>query len=182
MLNDSGVVPGSVPAVRGAQRAQKHHRRQFRLADLTQEGSPSRRVGGPGSKTVIDKVLGVRATVYPPGRLTSSSGGSHFLLSARLGERSCLAPLHSWQHDVRARYERTLAVRGIEKHKMAAVITYVNAQLGRYMNLRSSPNSSLQRTASGIKCSAAGGRAPRAHERWRARVLRGGCAVAELGS
>jgi hypothetical protein len=33
-----------------------------------------------------------------------------------------------------------------------------------------------------IKCSAAGGRAESAHERWRARVLRGHRAVAELGS
>ncbi len=44
------------------------------------------------------------------------------------------------------------------------------------------PNSALQRAAFGIKCSAAGDRAPRAHERWRARVLRGQRAVAELGS
>ena len=44
------------------------------------------------------------------------------------------------------------------------------------------PNSALQRAAFCIKCSAAGGRAPRAHERWRARVLRGHLAVAELGS
>jgi hypothetical protein len=44
------------------------------------------------------------------------------------------------------------------------------------------PNSALQRTAIGIKCSAAGGRAKSAHERWRARVLRGHLAVAELGS
>jgi hypothetical protein len=34
------------------------------------------------------------------------------------------------------------------------------------------PNQALQRAAFGIKCSAAGGRAPRAHERWRARVLK----------
>ena len=45
-----------------------------------------------------------------------------------------------------------------------------------------SPNSALQRTAIGIKCTAAGGRAESAHERWRARVLRGRRAVAELGS
>jgi hypothetical protein len=45
-----------------------------------------------------------------------------------------------------------------------------------------SPNSALQRTAGHIKCSAAGGRAESAHERWRARVLRGQRAVAELGS
>jgi hypothetical protein len=45
-----------------------------------------------------------------------------------------------------------------------------------------SPNSALQRTAIGIKCSAAGGRAKSAHERWRARVLGGQRAVAELGS
>jgi len=44
------------------------------------------------------------------------------------------------------------------------------------------PNSALQRTAFGIKCSAAGGRAESAHERWRARVLSGHLAVAELGS
>jgi len=44
------------------------------------------------------------------------------------------------------------------------------------------PNSALQRAAFGIKCSAAGGRAESAHERWRARVLRGHLAVAELGS
>ncbi len=44
------------------------------------------------------------------------------------------------------------------------------------------PNSALQRTAIGIKCSAAGGRASRSHERWRARVLRAHRAVAELGS
>jgi len=44
------------------------------------------------------------------------------------------------------------------------------------------PNSALQRAAFGIKCSAAGGRAKSAHERWRARVLRGHLAVAELGS
>jgi hypothetical protein len=175
-------VPDLVLVVRGAQAALKHHRRQFRPASLKQESSPSERVGGPESKTVIDKVLAERATVFPPRQATSSSDYSHLLRSAGLGERSCLAPLHSWQHYVRARYERTLVVRGIEKHKMAAVITYVNAQLGRCMNLRPSPNSSLQRTASGIKCSAAGDRAPRAHERWRARVLRGWRAVAELGS
>ena len=44
------------------------------------------------------------------------------------------------------------------------------------------PNSALQRTAIAIKCSAAGGQAPSAHERWRARVLRGRRAVAELSS
>jgi len=44
------------------------------------------------------------------------------------------------------------------------------------------PNQALQRTAFGIKCSAAGGRAESAHERWRARVLRGRRAVAELSS
>jgi len=46
----------------------------------------------------------------------------------------------------------------------------------------SSPNQALQRAALGIKCSAAGGRAQSAHERWRARVLRGHLAVAELSS
>ena len=45
-----------------------------------------------------------------------------------------------------------------------------------------SPNSALQRAAIGIKCSAAGGRAQSAHERWRARVLSRWRAVAELGS
>ena len=45
-----------------------------------------------------------------------------------------------------------------------------------------SPNQALQRTAMGIKCSAAGGRAESAHERWRARVLKGRRAVAELSS
>jgi hypothetical protein len=45
-----------------------------------------------------------------------------------------------------------------------------------------SPNSALQRAASGIKCSAAGDRAKSAHERWRARVLKRRRAVAELGS
>jgi hypothetical protein len=44
------------------------------------------------------------------------------------------------------------------------------------------PNSALQRTAFGIKCSAAGGRAQSAHERYRARVLQSHLAVAELGS
>jgi hypothetical protein len=44
------------------------------------------------------------------------------------------------------------------------------------------PNSALQRTALGIKCSAAGGRAQSAHKRWRARVLERRRAVAELGS
>ena len=44
------------------------------------------------------------------------------------------------------------------------------------------PNSALQRAAFCIKCSAAGGRAQSAHERWRARVLKGRRAVAELGS
>jgi hypothetical protein len=48
--------------------------------------------------------------------------------------------------------------------------------------LQTSPNSALQRAAFGIKCSAAGGRAPSAHERWRARVLQWQLAVAELGS
>ena len=55
----------------------------------------------------------------------------------------------------------------------------------RYESLRSlseSPNQALQRTAIGIKCSAAGGRAESAPERWRARVLEGRRAVAELGS
>ena len=46
----------------------------------------------------------------------------------------------------------------------------------------SPPNSALQRAAFGIKCSAAGGRAQRAHRRWRARVLSSHLAVAELGS
>ena len=45
-----------------------------------------------------------------------------------------------------------------------------------------SPNQALQRAAFGIKCSAAGGRASSAPERWRARVLRGHLAVAELSS
>jgi hypothetical protein len=44
------------------------------------------------------------------------------------------------------------------------------------------PNQALQRTAFGIKCSAAGGRANSAHECWRARVLKGRRAVAELSS
>jgi hypothetical protein len=44
------------------------------------------------------------------------------------------------------------------------------------------PNQALQRTAFAIKCSAAGVRANSAHERWRARVLRGHLAVAELNS
>jgi hypothetical protein len=44
------------------------------------------------------------------------------------------------------------------------------------------PNQALQRTAFGIKCSAAGGRAKSAHEHWRARVLQCPRAVAELGS
>jgi hypothetical protein len=43
-------------------------------------------------------------------------------------------------------------------------------------------NSALQRAAMGIKCSAAGGRAVSAYERWRARVLKRRRAVAELGS
>src|SRR5690606_36045506 len=34
------------------------------------------------------------------------------------------------------------------------------------------PNLALQRAAFGINCSAAGGRAKSAHERWRARVLK----------
>ena len=45
-----------------------------------------------------------------------------------------------------------------------------------------SPNLALQRAAFGIKCSAAGGRAESTHERWRARVLTGRRAVAELSS
>ena len=45
-----------------------------------------------------------------------------------------------------------------------------------------SPNQALQRAAIGIKCTAAGGRAESAHERWRARVLRAQRAVAELSS
>jgi len=44
------------------------------------------------------------------------------------------------------------------------------------------PNQALQRAAIGIKCSAAGGRAQSAHERWRARVLKRRRAVAELSS
>ena len=44
------------------------------------------------------------------------------------------------------------------------------------------PNQALQRAAFGIKCPAAGGRAKSAHERLRARVLRGRRAVAELSS
>jgi hypothetical protein len=47
---------------------------------------------------------------------------------------------------------------------------------------KTSPNSALQRAAIGIKCSAAGGRARSAPERWRARVLQWHLAVAELGS
>jgi len=45
-----------------------------------------------------------------------------------------------------------------------------------------SPNSALQRTAGHIKCAAAGGQAKSAHGSWRARVLRGRRAAAELGS
>jgi hypothetical protein len=44
------------------------------------------------------------------------------------------------------------------------------------------PNSALQRTAIGIKCSAAGDQRHRAPSRWRARVLSCRRAVAELGS
>jgi hypothetical protein len=44
------------------------------------------------------------------------------------------------------------------------------------------PNQALQRAALGIKCSAAGGRAQSAHERWGARVLVCRRAVAELSS
>jgi hypothetical protein len=43
-------------------------------------------------------------------------------------------------------------------------------------------NSALQRAARCIKCSAAGGRAKSAPERWRARVQNRRRAVAELGS
>src|SRR5690606_28753411 len=48
--------------------------------------------------------------------------------------------------------------------------------------LKMSANSALQRAAFGIKCQAAGGRAPCTHEQWCARVLSGHLAVAELGS
>ena len=44
------------------------------------------------------------------------------------------------------------------------------------------PNQALQRAAISINCSAAGDLAKSAHERWRARVLRGHRAVAELSS
>ena len=44
------------------------------------------------------------------------------------------------------------------------------------------PNQALQRAAIGINCSAAGDRTISAHERWRARVLEGRRAVAELCS
>jgi hypothetical protein len=44
----------------------------------------------------------------------------------------------------------------------------------------SSPNKSLQRTARHIKCSAAGGRASSSPHRFRARVLTGQPAAAEL--
>jgi hypothetical protein len=44
------------------------------------------------------------------------------------------------------------------------------------------PNQALQRAAGHINCSAAGDLAKSAHERWRARVLRGHLAVAELSS
>jgi len=44
------------------------------------------------------------------------------------------------------------------------------------------PNQALQRAAIGIKCAAAGDRASCFPQRWRARVLQGHLAVAELGS
>ena len=46
----------------------------------------------------------------------------------------------------------------------------------------SSPNQALQRAALGIKCSAAGDLPSRSPQRWRARVLVGHRAVAELSS
>jgi hypothetical protein len=171
-----------VPAVRGAQSSPGRHQCQFRLAQLTQQSSLTGSVCDPRSKTVINKVPGVRATVFRSGQSASSSGQSYLLRSPVLDERWCLAPLHLWQHDVSATREVRPFVPGSQNSKMAAAMAYIDARTGRSMNLRPSPNSSLQRTALGIKCSAAGGRAPRAHERWRARVLRGQCAVAELGS
>ena len=45
-----------------------------------------------------------------------------------------------------------------------------------------SPNQALQRAAGHINCSAAGDLEKSAHERWRARVLMGHRAVAELSS
>jgi hypothetical protein len=47
---------------------------------------------------------------------------------------------------------------------------------------QSSPNQALQRAAIGIKCPAAGDRASRPPQRWRARVLQRRRAVAELSS
>jgi hypothetical protein len=44
------------------------------------------------------------------------------------------------------------------------------------------PNQALQRAAIDIKCSAAGDLAMSAHAHWRARVLKGRRAVAELSS
>jgi hypothetical protein len=54
--------------------------------------------------------------------------------------------------------------------------------MNRISASRLSPNQALQRAAFGIKCTAAGGRAKSAHKRWRARVLKGHLAVAELSS
>jgi hypothetical protein len=49
-------------------------------------------------------------------------------------------------------------------------------------SLCAAPNQALQRAAIGIKCSAAGDLAQRTSKRWRARVLEGRRAVAELSS
>ena len=57
-----------------------------------------------------------------------------------------------------------------------------NAHRRATLNLRSPPNSALQRTAISIKCSAAGEPASCAHQSHLARVLKCRRAVAELGS
>jgi hypothetical protein len=92
------------------------------------------------------------------------------------------APLRLRRHDRPARLGKGPSLKAPKNQKVAEATFSVSAHIGRCMNLTSSPNLALQRAARHIKCSAAGGRAKSAHERLRARVLRGRRAVAELGS
>src|SRR5690606_25346783 len=70
----------------------------------------------------------------------------------------------------------------LKRSGMASAAPIAKARTDRALNLAPSPNQALQRAALGIKCLAAGDPALRSPQRWRARVLNGRRAVAELSS
>jgi hypothetical protein len=166
-----------------------HRYRQPRLASLRRTVVAALPAGrDPRSKTGIDKVQtvrldGLRSMAFRPFRLAGLGHLAPFLqllCHQMVNQVVQFAPLRQRRHDPTARLGKGPSFKAPKNQKGAEAMFSVGAHIGRCMNLTSSPNLALQRAAGHIKCSAAGGRAQSAHERWRARVLSRRRAVAEL--